>query len=279
VAFGAPGDGPSLRASGPNFVSLPGYLEMLTGRAPSCQENDCRGAPPRGLPDAIVQGAEARVELAIISSWERIEHTVTKVDGACTTALVSTGRSGGNASTRPLSRETRKLIDAAREGSPAPGHDDYRPDRETIPIALSYLEHEKPRFLFVSLGDTDELAHHDDYDAYLGALSRADAFVGDVVALAETWRMKGERTAIFVTTDHGRATNFRDHGREHPESADVWMIAGGDGIAPSPERPFDRERRLRDVAHTIAFLADIPFTSEEGSGTPIAEMLAYAPSR
>jgi hypothetical protein len=280
VAIGAPGDGPALRASGPNFVSLPGYLELLSGRDPHCQENDCDDSPPRGLADAMVTGDDAvDIELAVISSWERIEHTVTKAEGPSGGALVSTGRSGGSASSRRLSENTQSLIDRARNGSAAPGHGDYRPDRETIPIALSYLEHERPRFLFVSLGDTDELAHHDDYDGYLAALSQADRFIGDVVALSETWRAKGERTAIFVTTDHGRAKNFRDHGREHPESAEVWMIAAGDGIVAQPAGPFEPERRLRDVAHTIAVLADIPFVSEKGSGQPIGEMLAYDPSR
>ena len=279
IALGAP-DGPSLHASGPNYVSLPGYLEMLTGRESRCQENDCQKLPPRTLADALAHGADAPgVELAIISSWERLEHTVTKADGCSSTALVTTGRIGGNAMSRTLSPETRKLIEDSRKGSAAPGHGDYRPDSETISIAMSYLERERPRFMFVSLGDTDELAHHDDYDAYLGALSRADRFIGDVMELSKAWRAKGERTAIFVTTDHGRAKNFRDHGREHPESAEVWLIAGGDGIAPQPEPPFEPQRRLRDVAHTIAVLADIPFESEDGSGSPMAEMLAYDPSR
>jgi len=30
---------------------------------------------------------------------------------------------------------------------------------------------------------------------------------------------KGRDTALFVTTDHGRAYHFTDHGRTYPESA------------------------------------------------------------
>jgi len=276
VALGVPGTEISLRASGPNYVSLPGYLEILTGQSAECQENNCEKLPPHGLIDAIAATtSEPRGELAIISSWERIEHTVAKADLG---TFVSTGRSGGNAAAKSLGPRTRALLDKARDVRPAPGHGDYRPDPQTIEIALAYLEEERPRFAFVSLGDTDEFAHHDDYDAYLRALTRADAFVGQVVDLADAWRAKGERTAIFVTTDHGRAKNFRDHGREHPESADVWLIAGGDGIAPIQGSPPNSERRLRDVAHTIAVLADVPFPNEGESGSCISEMLAFSPA-
>jgi uncharacterized protein (DUF1501 family) len=271
IALGAP-DGPSLQASGPNYVSLPGYLEMLTGRETRCQENDCQKLPPRTLADALARAPRAGVG-AIISSWGAF--TVTKRTAA---APARHHRSRQQRDVANAFAQTRKQSNS-RKGSATPGHGDYRPDSETISIAMSYLERERPRFMFVSLGDTDELAHHDDYDAYLGALSRADRFIGDVMELSKAWRAKGERTAIFVTTDHGRAKNFRDHGREHPESAEVWLIAGGDGIAPQPEPPFEPQRRLRDVAHTIAVLADIPFESEDGSGSPMAEMLAYDPSQ
>lgn len=52
AAIGSPGRG-VISATGPNFVSLPGYTELLTGRAPiGCQSNTC--APiriPTGVGD------------------------------------------------------------------------------------------------------------------------------------------------------------------------------------------------------------------------------------
>ena len=44
AAVGAPGYG-VIAASGPNFVSLPGYTEIFGGHPPAeCQDNDCAGA-------------------------------------------------------------------------------------------------------------------------------------------------------------------------------------------------------------------------------------------
>jgi hypothetical protein len=41
VSWGAP-RASEFHASGPNFVSLPGYMEMLAGSVTRCTENDCR---------------------------------------------------------------------------------------------------------------------------------------------------------------------------------------------------------------------------------------------
>jgi hypothetical protein len=41
----------------------------------------------------------------------------------------------------------------------------------------------------------------------------------------------GARTSVIVTTDHGRAHNFRGHGASFPESQRVFVAAFGDSIA------------------------------------------------
>jgi hypothetical protein len=53
----------------------------------------------------------------------------------------------------------------------------------------------------------------------------------------------GRETTLVVTTDHGRAAQFRGHGRGAPESAEAWLIAAGGavpargGAVPGPPRP------------------------------------------
>ena len=41
VALGDPRIGEGVLASGPVYVSLPGYLEMMTGAPSACADNDC----------------------------------------------------------------------------------------------------------------------------------------------------------------------------------------------------------------------------------------------
>ncbi|HTJ80902.1 MAG TPA: hypothetical protein VL400_04240, partial [Polyangiaceae bacterium] len=66
VALGAPGQGAPFLASGPNFVSMPGYSELLTGHPASCQENDCE--PPAHT----VFDAFAPRDAAFFASWHRL---------------------------------------------------------------------------------------------------------------------------------------------------------------------------------------------------------------
>ncbi|NUO48865.1 MAG: hypothetical protein HOV80_08415 [Polyangiaceae bacterium] len=268
VALGAPGHGAPFVASGPNFVSLPGYTEMLTGRPAPCQENDCNERPSWTLLDAFASKGGA---VGAIASWTPISRVAASDPKL---GAVSAGRNGG------VTREKVRTIpglaavfDAAAIASPSPGHDDYRPDEYTAPLALGYLKKERPRFLFVGLGDTDEYGHRGNYDAYIEALGAADKFVGDVMATADAWRKEGHATIIVVTTDHGRSRDFEDHGRKFKESARSWLVAGG---GPIPARGYvssPRERGLRDLAPTLAAVGGVPMEVRAGSGRILYELL------
>lgn len=78
AAVGAPGRG--LRATGPNFVSLPGYTEILTGRAPiGCQDNTCATiTAPTFLDEAHASGAK----VAAFGSWEMLDRAVSSRPGS-----------------------------------------------------------------------------------------------------------------------------------------------------------------------------------------------------
>ncbi len=272
VLIGTP-EGAPFVASGPNYVSLPGYTELLSGRTATCQENDCAGPPPaRTIIDRVCDASgPERCRAALFSSWQSLER-ISAVDRG--RAVVSAGRTGGEQHERlaedPL---TEALYLRGRAASPEPGWGSYRPDRDTAALALAYLGANRPRFTFVSLGDTDELAHAGDYAGYLGALERADAFIGAVDDLARTWTQEGAPTVVIVTTDHGRADNFRDHGREHPESARGWLAAAGPNIRRAGALALAETRRGRDVAATIAHLLGVPPEIDARSGQAIDEII------
>ncbi len=83
--LGAPGRG-TIAASGPNYVSQPGYEEILGGRAPRCTDNKCgRTALPSLLDEARAAGAK----VAAFASWERIDLETTAA-GKRTTGLEET---------------------------------------------------------------------------------------------------------------------------------------------------------------------------------------------
>jgi hypothetical protein len=257
AAIGAPGYG-EITASGKHFISLPGYLEMLSGvQAHTCESNECD--PPAGfstLADAFATRARGPADVAVFASWPSIR----KVACAdCGRVFVSAGRGGTNhTEVIGADAELARIHAAGEEASAEPGYDGYRRDAFTAPLALRFLRVHEPRFLFVSLGDTDEHAHKNDYRAYLRALREADAFLGEVaVALADR-SASGTPTLLLVTADHGRASaDFTSHGEAYTDSGRVWLVAAGDPIAARGYAQSPAPRFLADLAPTIAHAAGL----------------------
>jgi hypothetical protein len=240
-----------IEASGPNHVSMPGYLELLTGATTPCRSNDCGLKPtstlldelddrPRGRPDAI----------AAFTSWEALGAIAA---GDATRSFIRAGRGEGE------------------DEPPYPGSGKYRPDRVTEALAVAHLLADRPRFVWIGLGDTDEWAHRHDYRGYLDALRSADAFLGELAAHFGEMGDYGARTALFVTTDHGRDGNFADHGG--PASTRVWLAAHGASIAESGAIATPEVRHLRDVTPTIRTLLGYPARACDGCGSAMKELM------
>ncbi len=263
-------------SSGPNFVSLPGYREIITGRASAaCTDNDCRRIDEPTLLDELAHADLGRDELAVIASWERVARAAALDSRAVT---VSAGRHGGLGRDRlRVSYEASRLLDEAAAAGARPGYGDYRPDRYTARLALDYLRARRPRLLWVALGDTDEHAHRGDYRGYLDALRSADHFVGELWELLGTLGQYGAETTVIVTADHGRADNFVAHGAA-PESSRVWLVAAGGAIAGGGERAAAHTVRLADIAPTVRQLLGLPADHSPGAGTAIRELLTPPPS-
>jgi hypothetical protein len=251
AAVGAPGFG-EIHASGPHFVSLPGYTEIFTGRTPeSCPDNECaKVAAPTIADEIAARGGEA----AVFASWERLDRAASFRDDA---VLISAGQRG----------------ELGEPVSPWPGIGDFRPDRMTSRAALAYLEHRRPTFLFVGLGEPDEYAHRNDRGGYLASLRAADATIADLFTTLDRMGTRGARTTVIVTADHGRARDFVNHGGAYPESSRVWLIAAGPSVKA---RGFVRtgSRRLADVAPTLRGALGLPQDRAPHAGTELSELLA-----
>jgi hypothetical protein len=226
AALGAPGRS-SIRASGPRFVSLPAYREIFSGASSlDCLDNNCPLIARRTLVDELRdRGGQA----AVFASWTPIQ-------------LAAASRAEG-------------VVMSAGQGAdkeePYPGDGDFRPDRATARLALRHLERARPDLLFVGLGEPDEYAHRGDYLGYLDAIASADAFVGDLARALERMGPRGARTHLFITTDHGRAAGFREHGGAYPESAPVWLVASGPAVRARGAIVTDEPARLADLAPTM----------------------------
>ncbi len=266
AAIGAPTSKSAIRASGPAYLSLPGYRELLLGHEPGdCEANDCSPPVERGLVEQLASGDPG--EVAVFASWPTVGDAL-RVNAP---GLISTGRKHLLGKDQLEQAGLLESWRSAHGRSAKPGWGNYRPDAETSEIALAYLQRRQPRFLFLSLGDTDEYAHQGKRDSYWLALRRFDRTVALVEQALNELAAQGGRTLLLITTDHGRAEGFSEHGAQYPESSRVWLLATGTAVRARGVVESPRERRLRDVAPTVLFAAGrAPNASHDGE--PLLEL-------
>jgi phosphopentomutase len=142
---------------------------------------------------------------------------------------------------------------------------EVRFDAPTIFGALEYLRTRKPRVLYVLLGETDEWAHQRRYDLYLDAAWRNDRMIRRLWEAAQSMPEYANRTALVVTTDHGRGDTTKDwtsHGREVPVSDRIWIAVMGPGVPALGVRSGVASTQSQ-VAATIAALLGEDYAGAE----------------
>lgn len=267
VAIGAPAHGAEVDVSGPQLISLPGYLEIFSGKPDAaCDANDCVTHARAATIADEVRDAGGPEDVAVVTSWPNIARAAS-IDAS--RFVASAGRSiVENEALLRADAESSELLDRSARSQPFPGQGDYRPDAITSRLALRVLITQRPRLLFVGLGDSDEQAHRDDYSGYLEAIHASDAFLGDLIATLDTMGARGRHTTVIVTADHGRAWTFKDHGPTFPEAARVWLVAGGGDVKHSGLVAAARKHTLSDVAPTVRALLGM-----QGEGEPLREVV------
>jgi hypothetical protein len=239
--------------------SYPGYNEMLCGFPdPRINSNAKKENPNRNVFEFLAgrPGFKDRVEL--FGTWDVFPFILrTRTNGLPILA-----------GWEPIPGD--KLTDRERwlnETMALTPH--YWPDNAfdvfTMGAARSAIERRKPRVLYVALGETDEWAHGRRYDLYLDSARNSDRF------LAETWeRLQADpqykgKTALVVTTDHGRGStrvDWTDHGPLVPGAEFVWM-AVMDPDTPAAGEVENVEVTQSQVAATIAALVGEDFCATD----------------
>jgi hypothetical protein len=273
AAFGGSGCAFDMRVSGPTNLSLPGYMEIFSGRASTtCLANDCPRTTNPTLLDDVRAKTSAR-DVAVFSSWSPYGRAASRAPKSLTSSL---GGEMGTVAKTKVDATLEKLLEAGAAAGPFPGWMDYRPDAHTARAALRYLEIAAPRLLVVGLGDADEHAHRGDVDGYYRAVRAADDFLLSVDATLERMGEAGRRTTVIVTTDHGRARTIRDHGPGLAESARVWAAAWNGAIVRRGVTCSTQPLRLAHVAPAVRAILELD--ADGGAlGTELLGGLTSAP--
>lgn len=210
--------GSLVRVTNGKRFSYPGYNELLTGSADDrIDSNDKIPNPNVSVLEWLNRRAGFRGRVAAFGSWDVLPF------------ILNSGRSGllangdGPPVGNPRTPVERALNDLSGDLPPYWGN--VRFDAVTQQGALHYLKTSKPRVLYVMLGDTDEWAHERRYDLYLDAANRSDRFLQTLWETVQRMPEYRGRTALLVTTDHGRGSgdDWTDHGRDVPAAERIWM--------------------------------------------------------
>jgi hypothetical protein len=247
--FGDPSKDSDARVTNGLRFSYPGYNEMLSGFPDSRINSNDRIPNPNVTVLEWLNGRPGfKGKVAAFASWELLPW------------IVNTERSH-----IPANGDGAPIVDAKSERERAinefaadlpPYWGETRADAPTGFGALEYLKKNKPRVLYVMLGETDEWAHGRRYDLYLDSAWRNDRFIRRLWETAQSMPEYAEHTALILATDHGRGRtgeNWTSHGEKVPESDQIWMGVMGAGVAALGAREGMKVTQSQ-IAATIAML-------------------------
>jgi len=256
--------------NGLNF-SYPGYSETLTGIAdPRVDSNDNVPNPNPTVFEWLNAKPEFAGKIAAFGAWNVF--TGIFRDRQCGFVV----NAGYDAMTAIPPTPKLELLNTLK-------HETIRiwPDETFDPMpfhtAMEYLKMQKPRVLFLGLGETDEWAHAGSYAEYLNAAHLADDYLRQIWEMVQSMPEYREKTTLIVLPDHGRGNEAKwtDHGQKVPESMQTWMAFLGPDTPPSGERKQAESVTESQVAATLAaFLGEDYRVAVPKAGAPISDVLA-----
>jgi hypothetical protein len=253
------------------FFSYPGYSETVCGFAdPRIKSNDNVPNPNVTVLEWLKNRPGFQGQIGAFGAWDVIASVFNPERSKITT------NAGWDPFTAIPSTPTLDLLNHLKMETPRYWGDEPF-DALAFHTAEEYFKAEKPRVLFLSLGETDDWAHEGNYAEYLASAHRADSYLKAIWDLAQSIpEYRGTTTLIFAP-DHGRgegSTSWRDHGQRLPESKYIWMAFLGPDTTPLGERTNVPPVTQNQIAATLAaflgedYVADVP-----KAGKPIGDVL------
>lgn len=234
----------------PYWFSYPGYNEIFTGYPDTAvNSNDKIPNKNENVFEFLNKLPEFKGRTAVFGSWDVFA------------SIFNEGRSGllVNDGFRDLKgnlTEKQKLFNRLQHEMPDLFHGGERLDAATFNIAFEYMKENKPKLIFFGLGDTDEFAHAGQYDYYLDAAQKSDAWIRQIWEYIQSTPGYKDKTTLIITTDHGRGlaegSNWRHHGSKIAEASEMWMAAIGPSVKPVGESKQKAQAYQGQIAATIA---------------------------
>jgi len=265
--FGDQSRGSVARVTNGLRFSYPGYNELLTGFPDARINSNDRVANPNVT---VLEWLHRRPgfagKVAAYASW----HLLPWIVNEARSGVPSNG--AGAPIVDPVSERERTINEFAADLPPYWSVERF--DAATGFGAIEYLRRHRPRVFYVMMGETDEWAHGRRYDLYLDAARRNDRFVRQLWETAQSLPEYAGKTALVLTTDHGRGdttVTWTGHGEKVPESDRIWIAVMGPGVPPLGIRSGVSATQSQ-VAATVAALLGEDYRAAQPKAAPALEL-------
>jgi hypothetical protein len=277
--------GHEVKVTNPYWFSYPGYNEILTGSADrQIATNDFGQNPNLTVWEWLSKQKGLQGEVAVYGTWDEFHNIFRDAQSGLT---VIAGQNIG--STQGFDHRRMEQADISTSVVDV---EFCASDAQLMTRLREDLKKERPKLLFVGLGDTDTWAHMGRYDEVIESLHRDDGYIKELWEAYQSDPKRRDKTTFIVTTDHGRgasSVNWTEHWNRIEGSDDIWMMWRGPSIDPMGNR-FDAVSVTQSqIAATIAALlgkswqeanphasAAIRFESRVGS-TPSTDHVVLGP--
>jgi hypothetical protein len=256
--------------NGRNF-SYPGYNEIFTGWADAgIDSNEKRLNGNVTVLEWLHGQDDFRRRIAAFGSWDRFPYILNSSRSRIRVVagwkpIVGRGLSSEERLLSRLVAETPRLWD------------DCTYDSFTFHVALEYFKRQRPRVLYIGLGETDEFGHAGRYDHYLHAAHHVDnhlRLLWDTVQSLPDYR---GTTTMILTTDHGRGdapVEWKSHGANIKGSERIWIGVLGPDTPSLGERTNIKRVTQSQIAATLAAYLGLDYRASAPKAAPaIAEAI------
>ncbi len=254
--------------------SFPGYNEILSGTADDkrINSNSKIQNPNSTVLDFLkTKWNLTENQIACFASWDVFPYIVSSEFGSIYT-------NAGFADYPFGTSEKIKTLNAAQFEQPTPW-DSVRHDYTTFSFALDFMKRNKPKVMYLSLGETDDWAHNDRYDRVLETLNRTDNYFKVLWNYLQSEEFYKDRTGVIICTDHGRGDNifnWMSHNDKLPGAEYVWMAVISPNVEQRGEwRPSNSNTISQSqIASTLCALAGLNYLEfKPKAGEPISEII------
>ena len=269
--FGDPSAASTVTVANGHYFSYPGYNEILTGYGdPRIDSNDKIPNPNVTVLEWLHGRPGYHGRVFAFASWDVFPF------------IINDRRSGipVNAGWQPLAGSAddaeRDLLNQLADELPHYWAN-VRYDAFTYRGAADCLARNRPRVLYVSLGETDDWAHARRYDLYLAAAWQNDDFLRRLWEAAQSLPEYRGKTSLVLTTDHGRGGSGKDwtsHGRDIPGSDRMWIAVLGPDTPSLGIRKNQNATQGQVAATVAALLGEDYHTAAPQSAPPLDGVIA-----